>query len=348
MVFPVLVVFFLKSGLSAAEIGIVFSIGVFVSFFVELPSGYLSDKMGHKQAIVICFLMKAVAMLCYLGASFSWFVLAEVLFVGGGAFWSGTGEAFFYETLNDLKRLGDFEKLYGRSVAVGLAIGSGFLMIMPFIYHYSNRLIFVINFALLLIPVVISFTLDNPHATKSVAKIEGWSNVVSEWRSIGKFILKQKRYQAVIFFFAFWQAVQDAIDSFSQLFFIFLRVPVEFFGMIYATNRILQAVGGQIAYVFKRAMSSLQIFAVFSLELIVFFFTGAFANYSVGIILFPVRNFFEGISDPLSSGMVNKEITEGNRITLLSVEPTIARLIQGILVLLFGFLFNVFPCRKFL
>lgn len=342
MVFPILIVYFLKSGLSAAEIGLVFSIGVFVSFLLELPSGYISDKIGHKQAIIACFVMKAIAMLCYLGGTFWWFTLAEVLFVGGGALWSGTGEAFFYETMRDLNRIDEFEKLYGRSKMVSLSAGAGLLIAMPFIFVYNNHLVFFINSALMLISIAVSFTLTQPHMSKSVAKVEGWMNMVHEWRSIGRFIFEQKRFRAVIFFFAFWQAVQDSIDTFSQLFFLFLQIPAEFFGMIYAVNRILQGLGGQVAYFLKKIMNSIGILTLFSVELILFFFTGAFANYYVGIILFPIRNFFEGISDPISSGMVNREITGGNRITLLSVEPTIASLIQGILVFIFGLLFNAF------
>jgi MFS family permease len=341
-VFPILVVYFLKSGLSAAQIGLVFSIGIFASFFLELPSGYISDKIGHKQAITACFVMKAIAMLCYLGGSFWWFTLAEILFVGGGALWSGTGEAFFYETMKDLGRLDDFEKLYGRSKMVSLSAGSGLLIAMPFIYSQNNRIVFYINSILLLIPILFSFTLRQPRVSKQVAKVEGWMNVIHEWRSIGRFIIEQKRYRAIIFFFAFWQAVQDAIDTFSQLFFLFVGIPAKFFGILYAVNRVLQGVGGQVAYLLKKVLNSLQILALFSIELALFFFAGGYANQFVGTILFPIRNFFEGVSDPLSSGMVNKEIVHGNRITLLSVEPTISSLIEGILVLIMGFLFNAF------
>src|SRR3989344_1829484 len=274
MVFPILLVYFLRSGLSATEIGLVFSIGIFASFLLELPSGYFSDRVGHKRAIILCFLLKTVAMLCYLGGSFWWFVVAEILFVGGGSLWSGTGEAFFYETLKDLKRLKNFEKLYGRSMFIALSVGSIFLIVMPFIYTYSNTLIFFLNFALLLIPLMVSLTLEQPASTKKVAKIEGWWSVVHEWRDIGRFVIKQRRYRAIIFFYAFWQAFQDAIDNFSQIFFTFVKIPTQFFGAVYSANRILYGVGGQVAYLFKKAFSYLQIFAMFSLELILFFFFG--------------------------------------------------------------------------
>ena len=366
-------VFFLKSGLSATEIGLVFSIGIdnlvdyvprfsklsirdfgtkgnsiilnlyiFAAFLLELPSGYFSDKVGHKRAIILCFLLKAVAMLFYLGGSFWWFVVAEVLFVGGGSLWSGTGEAFFYETLKDLKRLKSFEKLYGQSMFIALVIGSIFLIMMPFIYIYSNTLIFFLSFALLLVPLIVSLTLEQPSSTKKVAKIEGWWSVVHEWRDIWRFVIKQKRYRAIIVFYAFWRAFQDAIDNFSQIFFTFVKIPTQFFGMMYSVNRIFYGLGGQVAYLFKKALTSLQIFAMFSLELVLFFFFGAFANIYTGILVFLVKNFFEGVSEPISSRQVNKEIVRGNRITLLSVEPTLARLIQGILVLIFGILFDMF------
>lgn len=342
MVFPVLVIHFLKSGLSAAEIGLVFSIGVFASFLLELPSGYVSDKIGHKPAIIICFLAKAISMLCYLGGTFWWFVLAEILFVGGGALWSGTGEAFLYETLKDLSHLEDFEKVYGRSMSVGLSASSVLIIGMPFIYAYNNHLVFILASILLFIPLIISFTLEQPSYAKPVSKIEGWWSVVHEWRDIGQFVIKQKRFRALVFFYSFWQAVQDSIDLFGQLFFTFLNVPVKFFGFIYASNRVLQGLGGHIAYKFKKFITSAQILGLFSIELVLFFFLGAWAKNYLGVLAFSVRNFFEGVSGPVSSGMINKEITETNRVTLLSVEPTITTLIQTVLVFVFGILFNKF------
>jgi len=342
LVFPILVVYFLRSGLSATEVGLVFAIGVYVAFFLELPSGYISDKIGHKQAIIVCFLMKAISMLCYLGGTFWWFVLAEVLFVGGGALWSGTGEAFLFETMKDLNRSDDFEKQYGRSMAIGLAVSSVFLIGMPFFYTYNINLVFYIGFGLLLVPLFVSLFLKQPSYTKPVAKVEGWSNVVREWRTIGKFIVQQKRYRTLVFFYAFWQAVQDAIDLFSQLFFVYIKIPTQFFGTLYAANRVLQAIGGQVAYLFTRTMSSAKILAIFSVQLVFFFFFGAYTNQYLGVLVFPIRNFFEGVASPISSRMINKEITEGYRITLLSVEPTLKRLIEGTLVVVLGFLFSIF------
>ncbi|MFA6000455.1 MAG: hypothetical protein WC783_05815, partial [Candidatus Paceibacterota bacterium] len=306
------------------------------------PSGYISDKIGHKTAIVICFLVKAVSMLFYLGGTFWWFVLAEILFVGGGSIWSGTGEAFFYETLKDLNRLDVFEKLYGQSIMIALSAGSGILIAMPFIYTYNNTLVFFINFGLLLIPLFLSFTLKQPTFAKPVAKVEGWWGVIHEWRDIGRFVMEQKRFRTIIFFYAFWRAFQDAIDNFGQIFFIFIKIPLEFFGLIYAVNRVLRGIGGQFAYLFKKSMNSSQIFGMFGAELVLFFFFGAYASTYTGVFLFLSRNFFEGVSEPLSSGMVNKEITTGNRITLLSVEPALTTLIQGILVLALGVMFDKF------
>lgn len=342
MVFPVLVVYFLKSGLSATQIGLVFSIGVFASFLLELPSGYVSDKIGHRPAIILCFLMKSLAMLCYLGGTFWWFVLAEILFVGGGALWSGTGQAFFYETLKDLGRLNDFEKLYGRSMAIGLSISSIPLIAMPFIYVYNGQLVFLISSILLLLPLIVSVTLKQPTYTKPVSQIEGWWSVVHEWRSIGRFVIQQKRFRSLVLFYSFWQAVQDSIDLFGQLFFTFLNIPVRFFGFIYAGNRILQGIGGQVAYRFKKVMSSAQILALFCVELVLFFFLGAYSRSFMGVLVFSVRNFFEGVSGPISSGMINKEITQGYRVTLLSVEPTLTTLIKTILVFVLGLLFDKF------
>src|SRR3990167_9130355 len=225
---------------------------------------------------------------------------------------------------------------------VGLSISSIPLVAIPFIYAYNGQLVFIISSALLLLPLITSLTLKQPSYIKPVSKIEGWWGVVHEWRSIGRFIIQQRRFRSLVFFYSFWQAVQDSIDLFGQLFFTFLNIPVKLFGFIYASNRILQGIGGQLAYRFKKVMSSAQILGLFCIELILFFFLGAYSRSYVGVLVFSARNFFEGVSGPISSSMINKEITEGGRITLLSVEPTITRLIQTILVFVLGLLFNAF------
>ena len=229
-----------------------------------------------------------------------------------------------------------------RSMMVGLSISSIPLVAIPFIYAYNGQLVFIVASILLLLPLITSLTLKQPSYIKPVSKIEGWWGVVHEWRSIGRFIIQQKRFRSLVFFYSFWQAVQDSIDLFGQLFFTFLNIPVKLFGFIYASNRILQGIGGQVAYRFKKVMSSAQILGLFCIELILFFFLGAYSRSYVGVLVFSARNFFEGVSGPISSSMINKEITEGSRVTLLSVEPTLTRVIQTVLVLILGILFDKF------
>src|SRR3989338_7999277 len=184
-------------------------------------------------------------------------------------------------------------------MAVGLSFSSILIVGMPFIYAYNNNLVFYISSAILFIPFLISFSLHQPTYIKPVSKIEGWWSVVHEWRGIARFVITQKRFRALVFFYSFWQAIQDSIDLFGQLFFTFLNIPVRLFGFIYASNRILQGIGGQVAYRFRKVMSSAQILGLFCIELILFFFLGAYSRSYVGVLVFSARNFFEGVSGPI-------------------------------------------------
>src|SRR3989338_2682041 len=100
IIVPVLVVYLLAEGLSATQIGVLFSFGTILGLIFEVPSGILSDKLGHKNAIATSFFLQTLSMLAYaLGSSFFWFGIATALYAIGVSFWTGTGNAFAYETL---------------------------------------------------------------------------------------------------------------------------------------------------------------------------------------------------------------------------------------------------------
>ena len=51
---PILSIYFLTLPNSTAQqIGIYSGIGAIAGFLLEVPSGYISDKMGHKSALVM-------------------------------------------------------------------------------------------------------------------------------------------------------------------------------------------------------------------------------------------------------------------------------------------------------
>jgi len=97
---PYLILFFLDSGLSFLEIGVLLSVREIVTNLVEIPSGMVADVVGRRRAMLFSFACYIISFLIFfLFPVYGMFVLAMVFFGFGEAFRSGTHKAMILEYL---------------------------------------------------------------------------------------------------------------------------------------------------------------------------------------------------------------------------------------------------------
>jgi MFS family permease len=91
---------YFESHLSAAEAILLYMISDICTTVLEVPSGYMSDRLGRKLTLMVaafCGVMAAV--LLVVGEGFTQFALASVLLGAAGAFASGTDSSLLFESL---------------------------------------------------------------------------------------------------------------------------------------------------------------------------------------------------------------------------------------------------------
>nr|WP_275290373.1 MFS transporter [Sulfitobacter mediterraneus] len=91
---------FFQQELSGAEAILLYAIYDVGTTAMEVPSGYMSDRLGRRRTLIASGLAaSAGAGLIAFGNGFAAFALAQVLLGAGAAFASGTDNAFLYESL---------------------------------------------------------------------------------------------------------------------------------------------------------------------------------------------------------------------------------------------------------
>nr|WP_269142661.1 MFS transporter [Sulfitobacter mediterraneus] len=91
---------FFQKELSGAEAILLYAIYDVGTTAMEVPSGYMSDRLGRRRTLIASGLAaSAGAELIAFGNGFAAFALAQVLLGAGAAFASGTDNAFLYESL---------------------------------------------------------------------------------------------------------------------------------------------------------------------------------------------------------------------------------------------------------
>lgn len=101
---------YFQNSLSAAEAILLYAIYDLATTILEVPSGYMSDRLGRRVTL-ICAAVAAVAAQLFLatGASFWAFATGQILFGAFAAFTSGTDSSLLYESLNAEGRADEIE-----------------------------------------------------------------------------------------------------------------------------------------------------------------------------------------------------------------------------------------------
>ncbi|XVH32321.1 MFS transporter [Haloferacaceae archaeon DSL9] len=119
------VLFVRGQGLSFAQVGALNALWWAGLVCAEIPTGYLGDRIGRRDAMILGTVLTAVA-IAGMGVSttFAGFAVVFLLWAVGQTFRTGNEDAWLYDMLAAEAREHDFSRVRGRAAGIGLAIGA--------------------------------------------------------------------------------------------------------------------------------------------------------------------------------------------------------------------------------
>lgn len=118
---------------TAQTVGLIFLAGNLAGFLFEIPSGYISDKFGHKETLVLAgFLMLVSSSFFLLATDVVFLILGSAFMSIGQAFRSGTFSAFMHETLRGLGKEDQYTEIMGKVRSAGFGVPIIFAVLAPF------------------------------------------------------------------------------------------------------------------------------------------------------------------------------------------------------------------------
>lgn len=171
------VYFLLAPDVDARGLGILLLIGQVAGFILEIPSGYVSDKLGHKRAIVLARIFLIVSDVLFIACNGLYgFALASVFLSAGSAFMSGTMSAFMHETLRALGKENQYASIIGKARSIGFGVPAVLMAGLPFLIVYSFKLPFIIVLILDVISLLVACSLTHPPVSPEEVKEVGVTN----------------------------------------------------------------------------------------------------------------------------------------------------------------------------
>lgn len=309
-------------------IGLILLISSFAGFIFEIPSGYVSDKIGHKTALVLSRVLMLISTFLFLVANdIIFLILAGIFLSVSHAFHSGTGSAFMHETLRGLGRENEYARVMGKVSSVGFAVPIILLVLTPFLVSISFKTPFLVALIIDIIGIFVAISLVTPTVTKEEikeVKLTNFRKVIREGRRLNFFPLAL--FSGII------SGILFGVGIFRAPYQVFLEVPVIWFGVLFGIGRafasLMLAFSGKIK-------EKISLFSFYKFKLILFTFLilviGFVSNWIVIVLTFIVINAFQwGLSRVDNSYLIDIIKTSKFKATLLSTHSQMNQIIAAI------------------
>ena len=121
--YPLYALLFLDTGLSTAQISVLFTVWAVTGFLTEIPSGALADRWSRRGVVVLAGFLQAVAFVVWTAApGFAAFAIGFVVWGVSSALVSGASEALVHDGLADVGAADSFARVYGWMTAAELLV----------------------------------------------------------------------------------------------------------------------------------------------------------------------------------------------------------------------------------
>ena len=314
-------------GVGLAEVGLLLLAGQLAGFVLEVPSGYISDKIGHRKALVISHAFLIFSTVGFIMANnLTILILASVLLSGGFAFHSGTGNAFMHETLKGLGREKDYAMVMGKLSSFGFAVPIIFSATAPFLVAISFKLTFVAMLVVDAVGLIAAISLVPPPVPPEHIKEIGLTNfhqVIQEGYRLGFF--------AFALFSGIVAGILFGVEGFRSVYQVFIGIPVIWLGVFFGIGRGLASI--MLIYS-GRISAALSTFSFYRIEVLAYsLFTLLLAfvatPWVVAAAFIAINAFHWGVHKVHHVHMM--EIISDSRFkaTLLSTEAQIGHIVSA-------------------
>ena len=150
-------------GFTMAQIFVIKAVFAGTMGVLELPSGYVADRIGYRKTLIAATAIMVAGWSVYLFAlSFAIILIAEVVLGVGVSLMSGTTSAMLYESLLREEQEHRFVIWQGRVRFFGQAAEGSTALIAGLLYTISPKLPFALQVALFIVGMCVAYNLIEP------------------------------------------------------------------------------------------------------------------------------------------------------------------------------------------
>ena len=313
----------------------VFSVSCFI---FEVPSGYVSDLFGRKNALILAAILRGIGFTLFaLASDFKLLFVAEIILGAAVSLQSGTDTSLIYDTLIATNSKKAQIKILGKSIYF-LTIGEGIASLLASLLMYlsfSVDHLVTVSAYMSWIPLFIAVTLvEPPRQLMESGHKENFklifTKLFKEERLLRYILLNMVVYFAatmlgVWIFQKYWQA---------------LHIPIVYFGILWALSNFVAGIFSKRAHKFEKEWGSSMALVVIGTLPIISFFGVALVDHLIGVIFCFMFQACRGLGQVLLKDALNKRVTGDFRATANSIGQMGTRIFFVIVSPAYGYLID--------
>ncbi|WP_135536007.1 MFS transporter [Halostella pelagica] len=340
--YPVYTLFLLWNGLSFAQIGLIATIQSIVVVTSEIPTGYVGDRIGRRNSLVVGAFLMLISNASYLVATdFIGFTFTFVMLSFGGTFVSGSGNAWLYDTLKEHDIEDEFTRIKGRSRAIAQWVSAGSLVAGGFLYSMNRFYPFYAGLVVALLSLVMVFRLPQNRAYDAEESTESETMTIVDAipvirdqltaPSLRSFIVYLALFSGAILTMDMWiqPIAQSSLEaSFGPTLEGWGLSEPAIIGLLYAAFTVVSAVMSDYAGDIEDLLGVSRAMFLIPVSIAIMY---VFAEF-VPLLAFPMFFMMKGgnsVVSPIYQRYINDQVQSVGRATLLS-SVAMLRSIAGI------------------
>ncbi len=323
-VIPIIVLFWQAHGLNLEQIMLLQAGFALTVFILEIPTGYLADRWGRKNTIVLgaCFGFAAYVVYA-LGGTFWHFLCAEILIGIGSSLLSGTIEAMTYDTLLELGREREYRRIAGNQSFLEFNTEALSGIIGGLLGAVSLALPLWITAIPMGLAVLTAASLYEPKRHKPVEP-KHWKTIL---HASSHALFRHKGLRMVILTYGLISCMSLIFFWFFQPYQTLVGVPVALFGLTHAVTVAAGAFAAKSVPWFERRIDDRLLLILPAIMVVACFLALSLPPTQLLLVFFIVSRLAWHFVGPLTADLINRMTTSDVRATVLSVRSFFSRLL---------------------
>lgn len=323
-VIPIIVLFWQSHGLTLAEIMILQAAFALTVFILEIPTGYLADRWGRRNTLVLGCAFGFAAYITYAtGVTFWRFVVAEILIGIGGSLLSGTIEAMTYDTLLELGREKEYRRIAGKQAFLEFNTEAVTGIIGGLLGALSLALPLWLTAVPMALAVITAATLREPMRHK-LQEHRHWKAILDASTHA---LFRHKGLRMVILTYGLISSLSLMFFWFFQPYQTLVGVPVVLFGITHAVTVAAGAFAATTVPWFEKRLDDRLLLVIPAIMTVLCFLALGLPPEQFLLAFFLVSRLSWHFVGPLTADLINRMTTSDVRATVLSVRSFFSRLL---------------------